>query len=433
MSVGGSFVQSAQIPLISLITVNLNGRSHLEVLLASIQEQTYPSNRIEIIVVDNGSMDDSVEFLEARHPQVKVIRNQTNEGFARPNNQAAKVAQGEYLALVNNDMKLESDWTETMLRFIQESPPDVACVGSRILNWDGSKIDFIRGTMAFNGMGFQPGFDTRIDSPAAKDYPDELLFACGGALLIRREVFVEAGGFDEDYFAYYEDVDLGWRLWVLGYRVRFCPEAVVYHRHNGTSGRFDWRKKVVLFERNAMFSLVKNYEDQTLAKLWPAALLLGFKRMAVRSGIEREDFRFGPPPPRPEVADVPPVSTGRKLLSNLKHQGLKPTVKKILVTIARKVVRKWGGQSEEMGATAPIQREAYASVVGMEDFIDHLPRIFEKRRVIQAKRRRSDAEIFRIFGDALSPVEGRPGYVESHWSIARELGLKELFSVEKVI
>lgn len=421
------------LPLVSFIVVNLNGRAHLEVLMDSIAAQTLSSDRLEVIVVDNGSSDESVSYLKTRHPHVKLLQNTVNEGFAKPNNQAAAIARGTYLALVNNDMKLEPDWVERMVEFMESSPPDVACVGSRILNWDGSAIDFIRGTMAYNGMGFQPGFQAPIDSPEARDYPDELLFACGGAMLIRREVFLTSGGFDEDYFAYYEDVDLGWRLWVLGYRVRFCPQAVVYHRHNGTSSRFDWRKKVVLFERNAMFSVVKNYEDATLNRIWPATLLLTFKRLAARSGIDRESFRFGPPPPRPDVAEAVLEPMPRKVLKNLLRLGIKPTVKKALVALSRKVLARWGGQVDETGASAPILREAYASVVGMEDFIDYLPKVLAKRREIQARRRRSDADIFRVFASPLEPVEGRPAYVESHWLIAQELGLKSMFTREEVL
>lgn len=415
-------------PTISIITVNLNGRDHLEALMASIASLRYPADRLEVIVVDNASTDESVAFLQREHPSVKLIRNSANEGFARPNNQAAAVATGTYLALLNNDMRMAPDWLKRMVEFIEASPPDVACVGSRILNWDGTTVDFIRGTMAYNGMGFQPGYQARVGTPEAEDYPDELLFACGGAMLVRKDVYLEAGGFDEDYFAYYEDVDLGWRLWVLGYRVRFCPEAVVYHRHNGTSGRFDWRKKVVLFERNAMFSVVKNYDEATLNRIWPAVLLLAFKRMAVRSGINREEFRFGPRPPEP---DVPRLGRKGRLLimwGSIRRLGVRGAVKKGIVLAAKIVLKRWGGQSYEHDATMPIMREAYATVVGVEDFIDYLPRVMAKRRDIQSRRKRTDAEIFRVFGEPLDPVERRGGYDLCHVQVTRDLGVEALFA-----
>lgn len=406
---------------VSLISPNLNGRQHLETLLASISAQSYPADRIEVIVVDNGSSDGSVAYLRERHPMVRIIENAANEGFARPNNQAAAIATGDYLLLVNNDMKLASDWVARMVSAIEAAPPDVACIASRILNWDGSAVDFIKGEMAFNGMGLQPGYGARIDSPEARSYPDELLFACGGAMLIRREVFLEIGGFDEDYFAYYEDVDLGWRLWVLGYRVRFCPEAVVHHLHNGTSKRFDPWKKTVLFERNALCSVIKNYEEATLGSVLPAALLLVCKRAAVRSGVAREAFRFGPTPPRPAVPELPATSRLGKLMGNLGRLGLKGTLQKAAVIAARRVLERWGSPADAPGETVSVACEAYAGLVGLEDVMDYLPRMLEKRRWIQARRKRSDADVAKLFGDALMPVEGRGDYIATHWQLVREL------------
>jgi GT2 family glycosyltransferase len=417
-----------QPPRVCVVVVNYNGRDHLEPFLKSVAEQTYPSDAVEVCVVDNGSTDGSVEYLRAAHPTVRLIVNRENLGFARPNNQAAETTTANYLALLNNDMRLAPDWIARMVNFLEAGPHDVTCAGSRILNWDGSHVDFIGGTMAFNGMGFQPGFQLPVEAPEARRYPDELLFACGGAMLIRRQVFVEAGGFDPDYFAYYEDVDLGWRLWVLGHRVRFCPEAVVYHRHNGTSSRFDWRKKVVLFERNALFSVIKNYEEETLHRVLPAVLLLGFKRLAARSGIDREAFRFGPAIARTPPS-TPPETPWQKTLKNLRRLGPKTTLRKIVVALARQALRRWGGQQDEMDATTSIMREAYASVVGMEDVIDALPQLLDKRRTIQARRRRPDAEIFRLFGEPLTPVEGRPAYVEGHHQVVSAFGLDELFSL----
>lgn len=415
-------------PLITVITPNLNGRNHLAHLLASLVEQTYPLDRIEVIVVDNGSSDDSISFLTECHPRVQLIQNEANEGFARPNNQAAAIASGQYLALLNNDMKLAPDWLDRMVSFIEASPTDVACIGSQILNWDGSAVDFIKGEMAFNGMGLQPGYGARFDSPEAQRYPDELLFACGGAMLIKRDVFLDVGGFDEDYFAYYEDVDLGWRLWALGHRVRFCAEAIVYHLHNGTSKRFDWWKKTVLFERNALFSVLKNYEDASLETIWPAALLLAFKRAAVRSGVERESFRFGPTPPKPAAPDPSTTPHLAKLHDNLRRLGLKGTAQKVAVALARKALKRWGIPADAMAETVLVSREAYATLVGIEDVIDFLPRILAKRHDIQSRRKRSDAEITILFGDALNPIEGRGDYVEAHWQIVRELGLSPLFA-----
>lgn len=415
-------------PRVSLITPNLNGKGHLESLLASIAEQTYPAACIEVIVVDNGSTDDSVAYLEAHHPQVRIIRNAANEGFARPNNQAAAIATGQHLLLVNNDMKLAPDWIEQMVACIEAAPSDVACVASLILNWDGTAIDYLKGEMTFNGMGLQPAYGARVDSPEGQRFPEEVLFACGGAMLIRKDVYLDVGGFDEDYFAYYEDVDLGWRLWTLGYRVRFCPSAVVHHRHNGTSKRFDWWKKTVLFERNALCSLIKNYEDATLTAVWPAALLLASKRVAVRSGVSREAFRFGPTPPKPVAPAAPETSRLEKLGASLRQLGVKGTLQKLGVLAARKVLARWGSPADVAQETVQVSCEAYAGLVGLEDAIDLLPRMLEKRRDIQARRKRSDRELAALFGDAFMPIEGRGDYIPAHWQVVREFGIEALLA-----
>lgn len=413
-------------PMVSIICVNLNGRDHLESLLASIQEQDYPRDRLEIIIVDNGSSDGSVEFLQIHHPDVRLLRNERNEGFARPNNQAAEIAKGQYLALLNNDMKLEPDWVSRMVGRLEGETPDTVCVASRILNWDGSLVDFIGGSIAFNGMGFQTAFRVPVDSPEGTKFPTEIPFACGGAMLIEREAFLEARGFDEDFFAYFEDVDLGWRLWVMGYRTVFCPEAVVFHRHNGTSSRFDWWKKITLFERNALCAVFKNYDDENLGKILPVSLLLGFKRMAVRSGIARADYRFDQGTAPVAAPQMPPSeSLLSRVLRELRHHGPKHTVKLILLNLAKRIMERWGGRPIDLSVrTVPLNREAYASVVGMEDFIDLMPRLFEKRAYIQARRRRSDADIFRILGTPMHSVEPTDDYLKAHWGLLEAFGIK---------
>lgn len=413
--------------IVSIIVVNLNGKAHLETLFASIAEQSFEPERYEVILVDNGSTDGSLEYIEHAFPATLILRNEKNEGFARPNNQAAALAQGKYLALVNNDMKLEPSWLERMVKCLETSDLELTCVSSKIVNWDGSQIDFIGGTLAFNGMGFQPGFQAPIDSPEAKNYPDELLFACGGAMLIEREVYLDAGGFDEDFFAYFEDVDLGWRLWVLGYRIGFCPEAVAYHRHNGTSGRFGFHRKLVLFERNSLYALIKNYDDVSLSRLLPSTLLLGFKRMAVRSAIDRADFAFAQTPPAPPAPPVPQRTfrgEARHFLRMVKHHGPRHAIKDMLLRLADEARRRWLPPPPPPPEGILIREAAYSTVVAMEDLLDHLPNLMEKRSAIQARRKRSDEEIFKVFGTPFKPTVGIPDYEAAHERVLAYLGVR---------
>ena len=191
-------------PKISFIIINYNGKGLLEDCFASLRKLNYPKEKLEFIIVDNGSTDGSVDFILKKLPEVKLIRNEINEGFAKPNNDAAKIATGDYLALINNDMRLDPQWLRDMLASLENTDDDnYVCVGSKILNWDGSKIDFIGGGINYYGFGYQDDYslDVRLAEEKYKDDRD-ILFACGGAMLIEREVYLKVGGLDEDYFAY---------------------------------------------------------------------------------------------------------------------------------------------------------------------------------------------------------------------------------------
>ncbi len=265
-------------PEISFIIVNFNGKEHLKDCFNGIFNQNYPTDKIEIIMVDNGSEDGSIDYTEKNFPTIKIIKNITNEGFAKPNDDAAKIAKGKYLALINNDMRLDKNWLNEMLDTLEKSKLEndkYVCVGSKILNWDGSKLDFAGGSINFYGHGYQYDFGIDIKE-ADKKYSEDrdILFACGGAMLIEKDVFLDIGGFDEDYFAYFEDVDLGWRLWILGYKVKFCSKSICYHKHNSTSKKLDRFKLNIMYNRNSLYTIYKNYEDDKVFNIITSAILL---------------------------------------------------------------------------------------------------------------------------------------------------------------
>ena len=141
--------------------------------------------------------------------------------------------------------------------------PEVACTGAKILDWDGQYVDFVAAVVSYYGFAFQLHYRSRD----VFDTPGPLLFACGGAMLVRRAVFLAAGGFDEDYFIYFEDVDFGWRLWLMGYQITFAPKAIVYHRLHATMDNFSNFRKWLLFERNALVTVLKNYDDANLSRV----------------------------------------------------------------------------------------------------------------------------------------------------------------------
>jgi GT2 family glycosyltransferase len=406
-------------PLVSMVVVNYNGLAHLETFLDAARAQDYPAASLEIIVVDNGSSDGSVKYLRQHHPMVRVIENSQNRGFAEANNQGALLAAGRYLALLNNDMRMAPDWIRRMVEHLEAAGTDVVCAGGRILSWDGQANDFIGGAMAFNGMGAQPGFGTPAGEPA-EGYPSELLFACGGSMVIEREVYLRVGGFDADYFAYFEDVDLGWRLWVLGYRVTFCPTAVTYHRSHGTASRFQGYKRTVLYERNALCSMVKNYDDEALRDFLAAALLLSAKRIAVRAGVPRPLFDFtGPTGMAPlRSSGGPPL---RSFLAFWKREGTMLAFTRAFQVLWIMAHRLFERQN------CLISRDSYAAVAALEDLIDLLPALMAKRRKIQALRQRPDTAIMPLLRDPLAVGATNAEYARAHDTILRAFKLTERF------
>jgi GT2 family glycosyltransferase len=424
-------------PLVSIITVNLNGRNHLARFLDSIVAQDYPRDRIEVLVVDNGSSDGSLDLVRTDHPQVRVLTNATNVGFARANNQGAAQARGHYLALLNNDTRLDPKWVSQMVSCLESAPADVVCVGSMMVTWDGSRVDFGGATLAFNGIGFQRDSGRPVHASVEAE-PEEMLFACGGALMVERDVFLATGGFDDDFFAYLEDVDFGWRLWVLGFRVLFCPYAIAYHRHNATSSRFDEYRKNVLIERNALYCMFKNYDADTLSTVLAPSLLLMVKHMALRSGIRRGDFSFASPEERRIKAPVaeplprPSQRVFQRFVRSWREKGWRITLRKTFSKMhqgTRQLSRQrflMGGRSDRA-----IRSESYATVVAIEDLIDHLPALLEKRDRIQSARRRSDEEVVAMFGTPFKareqPEKVRPGYELAHDRVLQALGVRSYF------
>jgi GT2 family glycosyltransferase/glycosyltransferase involved in cell wall biosynthesis len=337
---------------VSVIVVNLNGRLLLRTCLDALVAQDYPRERIEIILVDNGSTDDSVAFVREMYPHVRVVEAGRNLGFAGGNNLGARIATGETLALINNDARADPYWLRAMVEALT-GRPDVACVASKILDQDGKTIDFVGPAMNLYGRAFQVDEGMPL-APGFYDAPHELLAPCGGAMLIRRDVFGQVGGFDEDYIAYYEDLDLGWRLWLHGFKVILAPQAVVYHRQHQTGSGFPVEQRYFLSEVNALRTVIKNYEEENLWRVLPLSLFMGVKRSLDQARLDRKRYSLGHPVP--------------------------------------------GDAQDGVVESEPqMTRVATSFLVAIDQVADEMPRLMQKRRRIQAARVRSDAEIFARF------------------------------------
>ena len=248
-----------QSPLISVIVVNWNRRELLRSCLRSLNSQNGVPH--EIILVDNGSADGSVEMAEAETPNIRIIRNTTNQGFCRANNQGIELARAPHIALLNNDAEADSDWLRALLSVV-ERRPDVGMVASKILVWeDPRRIDKTGHLIWPDGQN--RGRGTGEVDRGQYDREEEVLWPDGCAALYRKAMLDEIGGFDEDLFAYGDDAELGLRARIAGWKCIYTPAAVVRHHRGATLGVRSSRR-LELIERNRLLLAVKHFPGSLL-------------------------------------------------------------------------------------------------------------------------------------------------------------------------
>ena len=301
---------------VAVLLVSWDGREHLASCLASLQQLEDPGCEVEILVLDNGSQDGTASWLAAEFPSVRLQVSPRNIGFAPAVNQLAAATDADALALLNNDTRVDPGWLRHLVARMEASPEDVAAVAGLILDWEGERLDFAGGALTFDGHAFQSRYHHPLASVSLPEPGAELLFPCGGNVLLRRSSFLAVGGMDGEYFAYYEDVDLGWRLWAGGERVVFEPAATVFHRSQATSDRLGLYSRGFLFERNAYWTAYKNFEVGLWEAMMPAVLLTVMHRtqaLLVEGNPGGEGLRAGPsmaPPSAPSGMDRVRVALG---------------------------------------------------------------------------------------------------------------------------
>jgi GT2 family glycosyltransferase/LmbE family N-acetylglucosaminyl deacetylase len=264
----------------SVLIVSWNGRAHLETSLAALFAQQPAGLPLDIWVFDNGSSDDTAAWLRKYHPAVHLVSSDSNLGFCAGNNRLAAATDADLLLFLNNDTAPEPNWAGELIEAMAGAAPDVAAAAGVLVDWTGERLDFGRGAMTFDGHAFQIDSRRPLAEIALPAHGEEQLFGCGANLIVRRDSFLAAGGFDEHFFAYYDDVDLGWRLWSGGERVISAPRAVVRHRGASTGRTLASANRAFLVERNAFLTAYKNYDASCWDKLMPAMMLTLVSRTA---------------------------------------------------------------------------------------------------------------------------------------------------------
>ncbi len=220
-------------PKFSILIVSWNGRDVLPRCLEALQNLEYRD--FEIILLDNGSGDESAAYIRSNYSEVVLIESPVNLGFAAGNNLAAKSARGEWLVLLNNDAFPEPDWLDVLDRATRRYP-QVAMFASRLLMVDTpERIDGTGDALHVSGAVWNR--QHRYPAYMADSEVREVFSPQGAAAAIRRSAFEAAGGFDEDFFSYHEDIDLAFRLRLVGHRCLYLPDAVVYHKGSHTTGK----------------------------------------------------------------------------------------------------------------------------------------------------------------------------------------------------
>ena len=243
---------------LSVVILNWNGRRHLERYLPSVVAHT--EGDAEVVVADNGSTDDSLQWLRLNYPDVRVIRLDRNYGFAGGYNRALREVASEYVLLLNSDVEVTAGWWQPLVEVL-DTESDVAAVAPKLLaDMERTKFEYAGAAGGFIDYLGYPFCRGRILSNVEEDrgqYDNrrDIFWASGAAMCCRREVFESLGGFDEDFFAHMEEIDLQWRMQLAGWRIVVEPKSVVYHLGGGTLPASS--RKIFLNHRNNLAMLFK--------------------------------------------------------------------------------------------------------------------------------------------------------------------------------
>jgi GT2 family glycosyltransferase len=374
------------VPAVSIVVLTHDGAGHLATCLASLAEDGWPSGDVEVVVVDNASGDGTAALVRSEFPAVRLLPSATNLGFAAGVRFGADGSRGKTLVFLNNDTKVERGWLSALVSALERSPRDVAAVTGRIVSWDGTKVDYRDTLLTFDGHAFQKDFgrplaQVRDDPPGAPR-----LAPCGGNMAIRKETFLAQGGFDDDFFAYLEDVDLGLRLRSRGLGTVYEPRAVVRHRSGATGEALGIHNRGFLIEKNAFATFYKNFDDPLRLALLPAVLLTFLHRT---ERIVRETSPDG------DLLTVDPYRAAPRPGSGARG-GLRQR-------LVRALARQLRVPEPECGADLGAPH-SLSSLRALHRIAAGLPRLEEKRRENERLRTVPTRELLESFPLAIVPT-----------------------------
>jgi hypothetical protein len=257
-------------PKISVVILNYNGKNWLQQFLPNvIANTTYPNT--EIIVADNASTDDSIAFIKQTFPQIRVVINEKNSGYAGGYNEALKQIESDYYVLLNSDVEVTSDWIKQVINYMQQDELIAACQPKILSFHERNKFEYAGAAGGFidkYGYPLCRGriFDTCEEDTGQYNSSGEIFWASGACLFIKADLFHQVGGFDADFFAHMEEIDLCWRLKNLGYKICYCADSTVYHVGGGTLEKSNPKKTFLNFRNNRIL-LQKNKNEKELVSI----------------------------------------------------------------------------------------------------------------------------------------------------------------------
>lgn len=261
---------------VAVVILNWNGKSFLEEFIPGVIEHS--SNDAEVIVADNMSTDGSVSYLKNNFPEVRIIQNKENGGFAKGYNDALKLIDAEYYILLNSDIQVTPNWIPPVIQLMDSDKNIAACQPKILAYHDKTKFEYAGGAGGFidkYGYPFCKGrlFQSIETDDGQYDETSEIFWASGACLFVRAELFHSFDGLDEDFFAHMEEIDFCWRLKQSGYKIMICPQSKVYHIGGGTLPKKSARK-TYLNMRNNNIMLYKNLPSNRLFKVFLARFFL---------------------------------------------------------------------------------------------------------------------------------------------------------------